>query len=86
MTKSARSGATGREDAMATKTKFATWHKEGRLFIVRPPNWPKNCELSFTEQEAMVEWAAAAHVMLRDGNKRQIGGYRNYGDAYAANA
>ncbi len=71
---------------MATKTKFATWHKEGRLFIVRPPNWPKNCELSFTEQEAMVEWAAGAHVMLRDGNKRQMGGYRNYGDAYAANA
>ena len=53
---------------MGTKVRFALWRKEGRLFIVRPPNWPKNTELSFTEKVDMIEWAQAAHVMLKDGN------------------
>lgn len=48
--------------------KFAVWHREGRIYIVRPPNWPKNVELSFTEKADMIEWALGAHVMLKDGN------------------
>lgn len=54
---------------MGTRVRFAVWHKEGRLFIVRPPDWPKNCELSFTEQSDMIEWAIGAHLILKDGNK-----------------
>ena len=51
---------------MATKVRFATWRKVGRLFVVRPPNWPKGCELSFTNQSDMIRWAQETHVMLKD--------------------
>lgn len=54
---------------MGTCIKFAEWRKVGRLFVVRPPGWPKNVELSFTEKEDMIEWAHTAHVMLKDVNK-----------------
>lgn len=50
---------------MSKGCKFAEWRRVGRLFVVRPPGWPKNCELSFTEKEAMIEWSHAAHVMLK---------------------
>lgn len=53
---------------MGSKVRFAVWHKMGRLFIVRPPGWPKNVDLSFTDQSDMIRWAQAAHVMLKDGN------------------
>ena len=53
---------------MGTKVRFAVWHRAGRIFVVRPPDWPHNCELSFTDQSDMQEWAKVAHVMLKDGN------------------
>jgi hypothetical protein len=56
---------------MATKIKFAVWFRDGKLFRVRPPRWPKNTELSFTDQTAMIEWALGARLMLKDGNKRR---------------
>lgn len=52
---------------MSNHMKFAVWFRDGRLFRVRPPGWPKNTELSFTDKQDMVEWARAAHVMLKDG-------------------
>ena len=54
---------------MATKARFAVWRKVGKLFVVRPPGWPKNVELSFTGQNDMIRWAQGAHVMLKDGNR-----------------
>jgi hypothetical protein len=59
--------------------KFAVWFRDGRLFRVRPPGWPKNVELSFTDQGDMIEWAKAEHVMLKDGNVR-----RERNDRFAA--
>ena len=56
---------------MSTGVKFAVWRKEGRVYVVHPPGWPKNTELSFTEQEDMLEWAKGAGVMLKDGNRRE---------------
>lgn len=53
---------------MGTKVRFAVWHRDGRVYVVRPPDWPRDCELSFTDQSDMQEWAKAAHVMLKDGN------------------
>lgn len=54
-----------------SRVKFAVWRKVGRIWVVRPPDWPKNVELSFTEQADMIEWALGAHVMLKDGNRRR---------------
>jgi hypothetical protein len=53
---------------MGTRAKFAKWFKDGKLYRVQPPDWPRQCELSFTDQADMQEWAKAAHVMLKDGN------------------
>lgn len=53
---------------MGTKARFAVWRREGRVYYVKPPDWPKMCELSFTNQWDMQEWAQAEHVMLKDGN------------------
>ena len=53
---------------MGTKARFAVWRREGKVYYVKPPEWPKMCELSFTDQSDMQEWARAAHVMLKDGN------------------
>lgn len=53
---------------MGTSTKYAEWKRDGKLYRVRPPGWPRNCELSFTDREDMRRWAEAAHVMLKDGN------------------
>ena len=55
---------------MATKARFAVWRRVGKLFVVQPPGWPKNVELSFTEQNDMIEWARGCGVMLKDGNRR----------------
>ena len=57
---------------MCTKARFAVWRKVGRLFVVRPPGWPRNVELSFTDQADMVRWAIAARIMLKDGNRRAV--------------
>ena len=53
---------------MGTRVRFATWRKIGKLYYVRPPGWPKNVELSFTDKGDMIAWSQAAGVMLRDGN------------------
>ena len=53
------------------KRKVAVWRKVGRVFYVRPPGYPRNVELSFTDQAAMIEWALGARLMLKDGNKRR---------------
>ena len=53
------------------KRKVAVWRKVGRIFVVRPPGWPRNVELSFADQAAMIEWALGARLMLKDGNKRR---------------
>ena len=51
-----------------SKTRFAVWRRMNRLYVVRPPGWPKDTELSFTDKDDMRRWAEAAHVMLKDGN------------------
>lgn len=67
---------------MGTRVKFAPWRRDGKLYRVRPPDWPKHCELSFTDKEDMMEWAAAAHVMLKDVNpQREV----RHGSSYSAN-
>jgi len=53
---------------MGTRVRFAVWRRDGRLFRVKPPGWPKDTELSFTDQEDMIEWPKGAKVMLKDGN------------------
>jgi len=63
---------------MGTRVKFAKWFKDGRLYRVQPPDWPRKCELSFTNQEDMQEWAKAAHVMLKDGNPPRRESYARY--------
>lgn len=56
---------------MGTRAKFAKWFKDGKLYRVQPPDWPRQCELSFTDQEDMIEWSKGARVMLKDGNVRR---------------
>ena len=58
---------------MGTRVKFAVWRKVDGIFIVRPPDWPKGCELSFTRQSSMINWALSARVMLKDGNGKEHG-------------
>lgn len=56
---------------MGTRTRFAVWRREKRIFIVKPPDWPKHCEISFTDQETMQTWAKNNKYMLKDGNRRE---------------
>ena len=53
---------------MGTRVKFATWLKIGRVWYVKPPNWPKECELSFSSQDLLKQWANDNGFMLKDGN------------------
>lgn len=55
---------------MGTRARFAVWYKRDKVWVVRPPGYPKNFELSFTNQSAMIDWAQGERVMLRDGNPR----------------
>ena len=55
-----------------SKRRTAAWYKRGRLWIVRPPDWPKRCELSFTSQDMMIEWARGCGLMLKDVSKGRI--------------
>lgn len=55
---------------MGTKTRFATWLRDGKILRVFPPGWPKNTELSFTDKADMIAWAQNAHVMLREIGRR----------------
>jgi len=50
------------------KRKVAVWRKEGRLFICRPPDWPRATEYSCTDQETLIEWAHNHGYVLKDGN------------------
>ena len=52
-----------------SKRKTAAWFKRNRLFIVRPPDWPKHCELSFTDQNMMIKWARGLRLILKDVSK-----------------
>lgn len=56
---------------MGTHVRFALWRRVGRLFVVRPPGWPKNTELSFTDKADMIRWSHSANVMLKDDNERR---------------
>lgn len=53
---------------MGTRVKFATWLKIGRVWYVKPPNWSKECELSFSSQDLLQQWANDNGFMLKDGN------------------
>ena len=53
---------------MGSKVKFATWRRVGRLYVSRPPDWPKNVEYSCTEKSDLIEWARNHGYMLKDGN------------------
>ena len=50
------------------KRKVAVWRKVGRIFVVRPPDWPMATEYSCTEQETLIEWAHNHNYVLKDGN------------------
>ena len=49
-----------------SKRRTASWRKVGRIFVVRPCDWPKNCEQSFTEQSDMIRWAHSAGYVLKE--------------------
>lgn len=53
-----------------SKRKTAAWYKRGRVWYVRPPGWPKCCELSFASQDLMTDWARGEGLMLKDVSKR----------------
>ena len=54
---------------MGTRVKFAEWRKDGKLFRVKPPDWPKQVEYSCTNREDLIEWAQNNHYMLREMGK-----------------
>ena len=56
---------------MSKGRQIAQWHKVGRLWVVYPPGWPKDTELSFTEQGLMIEWAHNNNDILRDVTPRR---------------
>ena len=51
---------------MSKGRRIAQWYKRGKLWIVNPPRWPKDTELSFTERGLMVAWAHNNGYVLRD--------------------
>ena len=53
---------------MGTRVKFAKWIRDGKLYRVQPPNWPRQTEYSCTDQETLIQWAHNHGYMLRDGN------------------
>lgn len=50
---------------MGTRVKYAEWRRDGKLFRVKPPDWPKQVEYSCTDRESLIEWAKNHHYMLR---------------------
>ena len=56
---------------MSKGRSVAQWHKRGRIWVVYPPNWPKNTELSFTDQALMTDWAHNNGIILRDVTPRE---------------
>ena len=55
---------------MGTRVKFATWFRDGKLFRVKPPDWPKGAEYSCTSQEALMEWARNHGYILRQERRK----------------
>ena len=55
---------------MGTRVKIAVWRRDGKLFVVRPPDWPKSTEYSCTERETLIAWAKNHGYVLKDGNRR----------------
>lgn len=51
---------------MSRGRQIAQWYRRGRILVVHPPRWPKETELSFTEQGLMVDWAHNNGYVLRD--------------------
>ena len=56
---------------MGTRVKFAEWRRDGKLFRVKPPDWPKQVEFSCTDREDLIEWARNHKYMLREVNQRR---------------
>jgi hypothetical protein len=65
---------------MGTKARFAVWRREGRIYYVKPPDWPRQTEYSCTDQETLIQWAHNHGYMLRDGNppRREVRSYGRY--------
>lgn len=53
---------------MSKGRQVARWFRRGRLWVVHPPGWPKETELSFTRQDMMVDWAHGIGYVLKDMN------------------
>ena len=56
---------------MGTRVKFAEWRRDGKLYRVKPPDWPRNAEYSCTDREALIRWAQNNHYMLREKRERR---------------
>lgn len=56
---------------MGTRIKFAAWYKDGKVFRVKPPDWPKQVEYSCTDREQLIEWAKNHRYMLRQVERRR---------------
>ena len=68
---------------MGTRVRFAIWRKDGKVFRVKPPDWPKHCEYSCTSQDDLLQWARNHRYMLKDGNPSTLS-RRQYDERYAA--
>ena len=55
---------------MGTRVKFANWHKDGKLFRAKPPDWPKGAEFSCTSQEDLIAWARNHGYILRQERRK----------------
>ena len=63
---------------MGTRTKYATWRKQGRLFIAKPPDWPRNVEFSCTDQNDLIAWAHNHGYVLKDKNSSREGKHERF--------
>lgn len=68
-----------------SKRKVAVWHKIGKVFYAKPPDWPRQTEYSCTDQDTLIEWAHNHGYMLRDGNPAQREERKNNGRFAARN-
>lgn len=64
------------------KRRVAIWYKVGRVYTVRPPDWPRGTEYSCTEQETLIEWAHNHGYMLRE--YRPVNGREGNNERFAA--
>ena len=53
------------------RVKYAIWRKEGKLYRVKPPDWPRETEYSCMNQEDLIQWARNHNYILKDGNPRR---------------